>query len=174
MRTRLRTCTGMTILELVIIIAIMLVLATLAARAVFRAKLSAQETSAIASLRLIATAQFHFSTACGSGGYSPTLGRLAIPPKGSTEAFLEPGMAQDPTVLLGGYQFLTRPGAGARLTLLDCHGLPTQSSFYASAAPVGESVGTRAFALNQAAEIWVAGGLIPPQEPFGRPSWLLK
>jgi type II secretory pathway pseudopilin PulG len=165
---------GMTIVELVIIVAIMLTLAGFAAAAVFRARLSAAETSAVASRRVIAAAQFHYATSCGGGGFAPSLGRLGLVPRGSTDPFLDPALAKDPSVIKGGYRFEVRPGAGARLTAIDCHGLQSQTTFYASAAPLSEAIGTRSFAVTQTAEVWAVGGMVPPQEPFSSPAWLLK
>lgn len=165
---------GMTIIELVVIIAIMFVLATIVMRAVFRTRLSANEASAIATLRLIAGAQLNYSVACGSGGFAPSLGRLGIPVPGGNNAFLEPSLAQDPNVIKTGYRFETKPGAGARPLTRDCHGLQTQSAFYVSAVPLSDVQGTRSFALNQGAEVWVSGTVAPPPEPFGPPSWMLR
>jgi type II secretory pathway pseudopilin PulG len=165
---------GMTIIELVIIIAIMLVLATIAMRAVFRTRLSANEASAVATLRIIAGAQLHYSIACGSGGFAPSLGRLGIPVPGGDKAFLDASLAQDPNVIKTGYRFETKPGAGARPLTRDCHGLQTQSAFYTSAVPLSDEQGTRSFALNQGAQVWVSGTVAPPREPFGPPSWVLR
>jgi type II secretory pathway pseudopilin PulG len=173
-RTKIRDSAGMTILELVIIVAILLILALLAGRTLFRARLSASETSAVSSLRIIAAAQIHYSVACGSNGFAPSLGRLALPPRGSTEGFLDPDLAQEPVAVKSGYRFEMRPGLRAQRASLDCHIQPTQTTFYSSAARVTDASGTRSFAINQSAEIWAVGGRMPPQEPFARPAWVLK
>ncbi len=164
----------MTLVELTVVVAVIAVIAAMAITRVFRAKLTANETSAIATVRVIANAQVDYSIGCGNGGFAPSLARLGLTPPGGRVAFLEQALARDP-MLKAGFRFQTRPGAGSRRATTDCHGLDGWSNFYTSAVPQGmNETGTRSFAINQGGQVWVKDAVDAPTEPFGPPSHVLK
>jgi prepilin-type N-terminal cleavage/methylation domain-containing protein len=72
---------GFSLLELLIVVAIILIIAGISVPNLLRAKMAANDVAAVASLRAINTACFMYSTAYG--GYAPTLASLGTPSAGS-------------------------------------------------------------------------------------------
>ncbi|SRR6266568_4431494 len=83
---------GFSLIELLIVVAIILIVAAIAIPNLFRAKMAANESSATAAVRVINTAQVSYSTMFPQVGYSSTLGALGgpaaacVPPTLSTAA----------------------------------------------------------------------------------------
>jgi type IV pilus assembly protein PilA len=88
----MRTARGFSLIELLIVVAIILVLAAIAVPSLLRSRISANEASAVASLRSINTAQVTYNVTYPSEGYADTLTKLAMPtgtnPVSSTSAGL--------------------------------------------------------------------------------------
>ena len=61
---------GFSLIELLIVVAIILIIAAIAIPNLLRAKMAANEASAVGSLRTITTAEVSYSTTYGTG-YSP-------------------------------------------------------------------------------------------------------
>jgi type IV pilus assembly protein PilA len=76
---------GFTLLELLIVVAIILIIAAIAIPNLMRSKMLANEASAIGSLRTIFTAATTYS-ATYSNGYPPSLAALGPPPGGGNNA----------------------------------------------------------------------------------------
>ena len=70
---------GFTLIELLIVVAIILVLAAIAIPSLLRSRISANEASAVASLRSINTAQVTYAVAYPSEGFSDNLAKLGTP-----------------------------------------------------------------------------------------------
>jgi type IV pilus assembly protein PilA len=71
---------GFSLIELLVVVAVILILAGISIPNFIRAKISANESSAVQGLRTITTAQVSYSTTYGLGygiGYSPTLADLS-------------------------------------------------------------------------------------------------
>jgi prepilin-type N-terminal cleavage/methylation domain-containing protein len=86
-RTRLGTAyslrdQGFSLIELLIVIAIILIIAAVAIPNLLRSKIAANEASAADSVRQIATAQFAYAAAYSDVGYSPNLASLGGPDAG--------------------------------------------------------------------------------------------
>ncbi|MGA2005146.1 MAG: prepilin-type N-terminal cleavage/methylation domain-containing protein [Terriglobales bacterium] len=82
---------GFSLIELLIVVAIILVIAAIAIPSLLRARISANESSAVASLRTLNTAQITYSTSYPTIGFATTLGALAgvsCAPPGSSGACL--------------------------------------------------------------------------------------
>jgi type IV pilus assembly protein PilA len=75
---------GFSLIELLIVVAIILVLAAMAVPNLLRSKMSANEASAVGSIRAIATAQTTYSISYPTLGYADVLTKLAAPPAGGT------------------------------------------------------------------------------------------
>ncbi|MGH9521198.1 MAG: prepilin-type N-terminal cleavage/methylation domain-containing protein, partial [Terriglobales bacterium] len=75
---------GFSLIELLIVIAIILVIAAMAIPNLLRSKMSANEASAVASIRTIATSQTTYAVAYPSVGYADALTKLAAPPSGTS------------------------------------------------------------------------------------------
>jgi|SRR5436190_1549535 len=66
---------GFSLIELLIVVAIILIVAAIAIPSLLRAKIAANESSAVASLRTVTTAETTYSSSWGSG-YAATLANL--------------------------------------------------------------------------------------------------
>ena len=92
---------GFTLIELMITVGTIAIIAAIALPNVLRARIAANEASALASLRVIHTAQSTFASECGGNGYAQRLADLVTPPAGSTHAFISPDLGRDPTIKSG-------------------------------------------------------------------------
>ncbi len=172
---RLRNERGMTLVELCVVLVILGILMVIAVASLQRARMSANEASAIGSMKTINTAQIAYSSSCGRGDYAPDLMVLGRKPAGYRQSFIEDDLGVAITVQRSGYLVNIRDGAGASIGQIDCNGAMTTTNYYANAVPVvmGKT-GTRSFATSQRAGIFFQEGLIPPPEPFGPPSQLVQ
>lgn len=164
---------GMTLIELAIVVIVMGILLVIALTTVLRARVSANEGSAIAALRTINTAQFQYQATCGNGLYADSFVILSARAPGETEGLLVGDLAVGPTPTRSGYTFAMGDGAGGAVGPADCNGNPTQTRYYVSATP-DDGAGTRAFATNHTGTLWQALGAIPPPEPFAAPSHVVE
>ncbi|MGA7286859.1 MAG: prepilin-type N-terminal cleavage/methylation domain-containing protein [Terriglobales bacterium] len=82
---------GFSLIELLIVVAIILIIASIAIPNLLRARMSANEASAVGAVRTINTAQISYDSAYPTVGYAATLGALggtACTPPSSTGACL--------------------------------------------------------------------------------------
>jgi len=70
---------GFSLIELLIVVAIILIIAAIAIPNLLKAKMAANESSAAGSIRTVNTAQVSYSTLFPATGYSATLGALGGP-----------------------------------------------------------------------------------------------
>ena len=75
---------GFSLIELLIVVAIILILAAIAIPNLLRARIAANESSAVSGIRTINTAEVTYSTAYPTVGYSANLGQLGPGAPGST------------------------------------------------------------------------------------------
>jgi prepilin-type N-terminal cleavage/methylation domain-containing protein len=138
---------GFTLVELLIVFAIVCVLTSLAAAGYRHSRAKAREAVAVAGLQTINQAQFAFAQTCGNQRYSPTLTGLGTPIPTTGRAFISPDMAADP-VVKNGYQFVlaatpTPDGPTA------CNGITTVPAYQVTADPTSRGVsGVYFFATN--------------------------
>ena len=76
---------GFSLIELLIVVAIILIIAAIAIPNLLRSRIAANEASAVGSLRTLNTAEITYNTTYPSVGYACSLGVLG-PPAGSTSA----------------------------------------------------------------------------------------
>jgi len=74
---------GFSLIELLIVVAIILVIAAIAIPNMLRARISANEASAISSIRAINTAQVTYAVTYPTSGYADNLAKLGAPTSGS-------------------------------------------------------------------------------------------
>ncbi len=101
---------GFSLVELLVVVAIILVIAAIAIPSFIRSRIAANQASAIESLRVLGTAEATYSAIYGNG-YSLTLSMLGPPPSGTDTSAAAAGLVDD---LLGsglksGYSFTYSP-----------------------------------------------------------------
>ncbi len=159
-----RSQEGFTLVELLIVVAVIGVIAAIAVPSLLSARRVANESSAMGSMRSIASAQTAYASACGQGSYATGLPVLAVPVGGAGAPFLPDDLTGGATVAKSGFT-LALDDAGSAAGGLDCNGTQTSRGFYASAAPVSAANGSRAFAVNQSGAIYYLDGATPPNPP---------
>jgi type IV pilus assembly protein PilA len=105
---------GFSLIELLIVIAIILIIAAIAIPSLIRSRMAANEAAAISNLRAIVTAGVVYSTSYNNG-YPPTLVALGPPSGGGSNATCDTAQLIDEVVAAGsksGYTF-TYSGTGA-------------------------------------------------------------
>jgi type IV pilus assembly protein PilA len=150
---------GFTLIELLIVLAIILIIAGIAIPSLIHVKINANETSAVASIKAIQTAQMSYQTTYGVQGYATSLAALG----GSDSCIPSPASAclLDEVLTSGtkaGYNFAVvggNPADGANTT------------YVAGAAPTSYNrTGVRRFCLTEKSVIrWDAntgGSTTPP------------
>lgn len=112
-KTRLRRnrhATGFSLIELMIVVAVIVIIAALAVPQLLRARMAANEAAAVSALRTLATQEVNYNSSWSSG-YSPTLAALGPPLSGnpaspSNSDLIDQVLASG---IRGGYQFLYNP-----------------------------------------------------------------
>ena len=107
---RTRRAAGFSLIELMIVVAVIVIIAALAIPQLMRARMAANESAAVSALRTLATQEINYNSSW-SAGYSPTLAALGPPPPG-TPASATNGDLIDQVLASGirsGYQFLYTP-----------------------------------------------------------------
>jgi len=156
---------GFTLVELMLVVAIISIIASISVPGLLRARMTGNETTAIASLRVTSTSQVAYSSACGNGGNATTYVILGTPLAG-TEAFISADLGSSAAPRKSGYNFAMGAGIAAAGPN-DCLGRPTIAGYYATATPqTFGSTGTRAFAVSLGSTIWQNTGATPPAQPF--------
>jgi len=103
---------GFSLIELLIVVAIILIIAAIAIPNLLRARIAANESSAVSSLRTINTAQVTYETAYPTDGYSTTLAALGpaaagacATPTSTNACLIDFSLASGATTAKSGYLF---------------------------------------------------------------------
>ena len=132
---------GFSLIELLIVVAIILIIAAIAIPNLLRSRMAANEASAVGSIRTLNTAAVTYSTTYPDAGYPGSLASLA-PAASATSAAAD---LVDSVLALGtksGYTFGWTAGTGTPST-----------GYSVTGKPVSTSSGTRGFFSNQSGVI---------------------
>jgi prepilin-type N-terminal cleavage/methylation domain-containing protein len=134
---------GFSLIELLIVVAIILIIAAIAIPNLLRSRMAANEASAVGSMRTINTAAVTYSTTYPAVGYPTTLAQIAANATATSAA------ADLIDSVLGagtksGYSFAMTVGAGATTP---------QTTYTSTAKPLSTSSGTRSFYSDQSGVI---------------------
>ena len=144
---------GFSLIELLIVVAIILIIAAIAIPNLMRSRMAANESSAVGSLRTINTAQVTYSTTYPTIGFTGTLTNLggtgctgASPTINSTNACLLDNVLANGTK--SGYNFTVGGTSGTPVV-----------TYTSLAAPVTlNQTGTRAFCSDQSGVLYALAG----------------
>ena len=137
---------GFSLIELLIVVAIILVIAAIAIPNFLRSRVAANQSSAVASLHTLSIAEMTYASTFGAG-YSADITTLASPAGGGTSSSTAAGLI-DSVLASGvksGYTFTYSPGAA------DTTGRINAFSF--SADPVSSSTGTQYYYTDESGVI---------------------
>ena len=150
---------GFTLIEVIIVGALIGVLVAIGVPQLLRARLAANEAGGIAALRAISSSEANYATTCGFGGYATDLADLVKPAPSSGHGFLSPDLSIN-GVRKSGYILSVAKNLDAATTdvlLPTCNAAasPRASSFYADAVPISPGgTGTRFFATDTPGTIY--------------------
>lgn len=133
---------GFSLIELLIVVAIILVIAAIAIPSFIRSRIAANEASAVNSLKAIVTSQYSYASSYPTVGFADTLKKLSTPAAGdppteSAAGYLDAVLAcASQPCLKSGYNF----------SIIEATGSPTVVHYRVIAVPVQVGItGRRGF-----------------------------
>lgn len=153
---------GFSLIELLIVVAIILIIAAMAIPSYLHSKMAANESSAVASMRTLNTAQISYNSAYPSVGFASTLaalgGTVCAPPDSTAACLIDTNLAGG---LKSGYTF----------TLTNVSGTPVSVYNFFASPTLPDSSGTRyycsfadAVVRASLSTISTCDGTVPPQQ----------
>ena len=162
-----RCAHGFTLIEALLVAAIVSIVSAIALPSLVRARSVAREVSTIGSLRALNTAQASFASSCGGGSYAPSVDWLTIAPTGkgmATAAFIGPGFTAD-IIDTEGYRIRFTKGVVVATAPATCNGLAANStvqSYYIAGDPLetGPGAPIRYFGTSSGGTIYQSSARI--------------
>ena len=156
---------GFTLIELMLVVTVVGILASVAIPSVTRARAASLEVSTIGTLRALNNAQMSYATTCAGGNYAPTVVSLSTPPGTSKNAFIGPGFTAN-TFNRAGYQIVFSAGARVPTARASCNGIAagqTVASYFVAANPATSGTGApiRYFGTSGGATIFQSTIRVP-------------
>jgi len=132
---------GFSLIELLIVVAIILIIAAIAIPNLLRSRIAANEASAVGSLRTLNTAEITYNVTYPNVGFTCTLGRLGGTgtPSSTAAGLIDANLASGTK---SGYSFV----------LNSCTGTPV-AGYQSLASPVSSSTGQRYFCSDSSGVI---------------------
>lgn len=169
---RAKQAAGFSLIELLIVVAIILIIASIAIPNFMRARILANEGAAVQNLRTISTAQVAYITAYANG-FAPGLPELT----GNSPVTCNQAGLIDNVLASGqktGYRYVVHPGTPVLVAGVGC-AAPGVNDYQISAEPIAVgSSGQRSFCMTQSGIIRqdptgapiAAGSCVPPLAPI--------
>jgi prepilin-type N-terminal cleavage/methylation domain-containing protein len=149
-----RDSRGFTLIELIIVAAIIAIVLSIAMPMYLHARMRANETAIVAALQSINQAQHVFAQTCGRQKYASSLPGLAKVNPGTSEPFLSPDMTAAKEILKNGY-VIRMSGTEVADPIQTCTGETPADGYQATADPtIPGSTGLRFFGTNGAVVIY--------------------
>ena len=137
---------GFSLIELLIVVAIIMIIAAIAIPNLIRARMAANDASAASSVRSIATAEMGYFSTYATIGFSPDLvslgGALPCTPLAIHACLIDDNLAQNGGGQgKSGYTFTAAGSASAAS--------PVNDQFFLTGTPISNMTGTRAYCAVQ-------------------------
>ncbi|HTZ84248.1 MAG TPA: prepilin-type N-terminal cleavage/methylation domain-containing protein [Candidatus Acidoferrales bacterium] len=155
---------GFSLIELLIVVAIILIIAAIAIPELTRARVAADESSAVGSMRTINTAEISYNAAYPTSGFTITLSQLGSPagactPSTATGCFIDSVLS---TGTKSGYTFASAAGSCGTGTPQNCYSVVASPQFPAY-------TGARYFCSFEDAVVRYSTGALANPCPSGTP-----
>jgi len=131
---------GFSLIELLIVVAIILIISAIALPSFLHSKIAANEASAVYSIRTINTAQVTYATTYPTVGYASTLNELAASTSTSSASSANAGILD---WVLGCTSTTQCPKSGYNFQLTNVSGSPTVTGYSVWGTPI--TVGTTGY-----------------------------